>query len=58
MQKIDIDGLPVHKPRLLLHYMIRQDFAPDLVLQLDDESFAAKMAAFACYESQQQTNGR
>lgn len=57
LQKMDLSWLPPHKPRLLVHYMIRSEFEPDLILQLSDEAFEAKMKAFSCYDSQQQTNG-
>lgn len=56
LQKMDIDGLSPHKPRLLVHYMIRGEFEPDFIVQLDEASFKAKMQAFRCYASQKKTN--
>lgn len=50
--------LAPHKPRLLLHYMIRHDFEPDLIVALNTKAFEAKMHAFQSYASQHATNGR
>lgn len=58
LSKIDLDGLPPHKPRMLLYYMIRQAFDPDLIIPLTDAEYQTKMNAFTCYQSQIQTNSR
>jgi len=58
LQRLDLDGLPVHKPRLLVHYMIRNDFTPDFIIPLSQEELTIKMDAFATYWSQSQTNDR
>ncbi len=56
LAKIDLDGLPVHRPRILLQYMIREAFDPDIIVGLSVESFDAKMSAFQSFHSQKPTN--
>ncbi len=58
LEKVEINWLAPHKPRLLLHYMIRQEFEPDFIFNLDEKVFQQKMKAFTCYKSQFDTNSR
>jgi len=58
LEKVDTDGLPPHKPRLLLHYMIFHSFDPDLIIPLDEDIYTQKMQALHAYDSQHQTNER
>ena len=58
LRKMDLDGLAPHKPRLLVYYMIRQAFDPDLIIPLTVEEYETKMRAFGAYGSQQKTNDR
>ena len=58
LEKVDTDGLPPHKPRLLLHYMIFHQFDPDLIIPLDKDIYEQKMAALHTYTSQHETNER
>ena len=56
LQKIELHWLKPHKPRIMLHYMIRNRFEPDLIISLDENSFERKLEAFAAYRSQKETN--
>jgi bacillithiol biosynthesis deacetylase BshB1 len=58
LQRYEASDLPTHKPRLTLCYQIWHEFTPDVTIALSDTYFAAKMAAFATYTSQEKTNGR
>lgn len=56
LQKYECDWLPPHRPRLLLQYMIRDFFQPDIIVSLDQSDIDAKMQAFTSYWSQTETN--
>lgn len=58
LQKLDIDWLPVHKPRLLVYYMIWNSFEPDFIIPLSEKMLAKKFEAFTTYSSQAKTNNR
>ena len=58
LTKVDVDGLEIHKPRLLMYYMIRQNFSPDIIIPLTEAQYNKKIEAFTTYESQKPTNGR
>ncbi len=58
IEKYKIDWLQPHRPRLVLEYMIWDDFQPDLIIWLSQEEFDMKLKAFHAFESQIQTNQR
>jgi bacillithiol biosynthesis deacetylase BshB1 len=58
LQNIGIDEFPPHKPRLLLHYMIRHRFEPDIIIPLTTTEYETKIASRNAYESQHTTNSR
>ena len=58
LQRLDIDWLPIHKPRILAYYMIWEAFEPDFVIPLTQDQLDQKMSAFTTYTSQDKTNSR
>lgn len=58
LQNIGIDEYTPHKPRLLLHYMIRHRFEPDIIIPLNQQEYDTKIASRKAYTSQQTTNSR
>jgi LmbE family N-acetylglucosaminyl deacetylase len=56
LPKVELDGLIPHRPRLVLHYMIRENFEPDFVVWLDEDAFQKKMESFKTYHSQNEIN--
>lgn len=58
LSKIDYQWLAPHRPRLVLEYMIWDDFDPDLIIWLDRDIYDVKRQAIHCYKSQAETNER
>lgn len=56
LEKVSIDWLAPHRPRIVLEYMIRDDFKPDLIIWLSQEEFHIKMKAYHEFKSQLATN--
>ena len=55
---IDDDGnqLIPRRPRMVLQYMIRDFFEPDIIVWIEPVHFETKMNAFSSYSSQTETN--
>lgn len=51
-------GQDPYRPRLVLEYMIWDQFDPSLIIGLSDEEYNQKIAAFQCFVSQNPTNTR
>lgn len=56
LSKINFQWLETHKPRLVLEYMIWDDFDPDLVIWIDESIYIQKRNAIDCFVSQKETN--
>lgn len=56
LSKINFQWLAPHRPRLVLEYMIWDDFEPDIVIGVDKNIYDQKRDAINCFCSQKDTN--
>lgn len=56
LSSVDYQWLQQHRPRLVMEYMIWDDFEPDLVIWFGEDIYMQKMKAINCFASQRDTN--
>lgn len=58
LSKYIIDDLEAFRPRLVLEYMLWDNFKPDLIVWLSQSQYDKKLEALNCFQSQIDTNKR